>query len=179
LIAEKLSEVATEALGYKMTVHHEVMEAQQLQDMCAFSRKDIVNNHQFQYEDKEEFDATTLDSLANQLSRYFVCMTKMESDAVVELEYSPGGDRIKKHIIRTSAKMMQTHPGMVIVTDRVGYSDRQRQQADQGRKWETGEGLKTQEVRATPCMVHSRRTAPREASYWRLLHASRGAQAPE
>ena len=80
--------------------------------MCAFSRKDIVSNHQFEYENREEFHATLdalanqLDALADQLSRYFVCMTKMESDAVVELEYSPGGDRIKKHIIRTSAKTM-------------------------------------------------------------------------
>ena len=123
-IAKKLSAVVTEALGYKMIVHHEVMEPEQLQDMCAFSRKDIVSNHQFEYENREEFHAP-LDALANQLSRYFVCMTKMESDAVVELEYSPGGDRIKKHIIRTTAKTMQTHPGMIIVTqiDRVQATD--------------------------------------------------------
>ena len=115
LIAEKLSAVVTEALGYKMIVHHEVMEPEQFQDTCAFSRKDIVDDHQSEYKDKKEFDAT-LDALAEQCARYFVCMTKMETDAVVELEYSPGGDHIKKHTIRTSAKTMQTHPGIVIVT---------------------------------------------------------------
>ena len=94
-IAEKLSEVVTDALGYTMIVHHEAMEPEQLQDMCAYSRTDIVSNHQFQYETKDQFDAT-LDALATQLSRHFVCMTKMETDAVVELEYSPGSGRIKK-----------------------------------------------------------------------------------
>ena len=125
LIAEKLSEVVSEALGYKMIVHHEAMEPEQLQNMCAYSRTDIVSNHQFEYETKEEFKAT-LDALATQLSRYFVCMTKMETDAVVELEYSPGSDRINKHIIRTSAKTMQTHPGTLIVTqvDRVEATDK-------------------------------------------------------
>ena len=114
-VAEKLSEVVTAALGYKMSVHHEEMESVQLQNMCSFSRKDIVSNYQSYYKSKEEFDAT-LTALAHQLSRYFVCMTKMETDAVVELEYAPGGDRISKHIIRTSAKTTQTHPGMIIVT---------------------------------------------------------------
>ena len=125
LIAEKLSEVVSEALGYKMVVHHEVMEPEQLQNMCAYSRTDVVSNHQFEYETKEEFEAT-LDALATQLSRYFVCMTKMETDAVVELEYSPGSDRINKHIIRTSAKTMQTHPGTLIVTqvERVEATDK-------------------------------------------------------
>ena len=53
-------------------------------------------------------------------------MTKMETDAVVELEYSPGSDRIIRHIIRTSAKTMQTHPGTLIVTqvDRVEATDK-------------------------------------------------------
>ena len=45
LIAEELSEVATKALGCKMIVHHEAMEPVQLQNMCAYSRTDIVSNH--------------------------------------------------------------------------------------------------------------------------------------
>ena len=45
--------------------------------------------------DRPCLDAT-LGALATQLSRHFVCMTKMETNAVVELEYSPGSDRIKK-----------------------------------------------------------------------------------
>ena len=101
------------------------MEPEQLQNMCAYSRTDVVSNHQFEYETKEEFEAT-LDALATQLSRYFVCMTKMETDAVVELEYSPNSDRINKHIIRTSAKTTQTHPGTLIVTqvERVEATDK-------------------------------------------------------
>ena len=124
-VAEKLSAVVTEALGYKTVVHHEVIEAERLECMCSFSRKDIVSNHEFQYETIEAFGAS-LDRLAEQCSCYFVCMTKMESDAVVELEYSPGSDRISKHTIRTSANTMQTHPGMLIVTqvERVEATDK-------------------------------------------------------
>ena len=72
--------------------------------MCSFSRQDIVSNHQFEYQDREEFDAT-LDALAHQLTRYFVCMTKMETDAVVELEYAPGeylGKTIDEILLRPS-----------------------------------------------------------------------------
>ena len=64
-IAEKLSAVVTEALGYKMIVHHEIMVPEQMQNMCAYSRADIVSNHQFEYKTREEFDAT-LDALAAQ-----------------------------------------------------------------------------------------------------------------
>ena len=55
LIAVKLSKVVSEALGYKMIVHHEAMVPERLQNMCAYSRTDVVSNHQFQYETKEEF----------------------------------------------------------------------------------------------------------------------------
>ena len=110
LIAEKLSEVVSEALGCKMIVHHEAMEPEQMRNMCAYSRTDIASNHQFEYETKELFEAT-LGALATQLFRYFVCMTKMETDTVIELEYSPNSDRIIRHIIRTSAKNDSDAPG--------------------------------------------------------------------
>ena len=70
-----------------MIVHHEAMEPEQLKNTCAYSRTDVVSNHQLQYETKEEFKAT-LGALATQVSRHFVCMTKMETDTVAELEYS-------------------------------------------------------------------------------------------
>ena len=71
LIAEELSAVATEALGYKMIVHHETMVPDQMQNTCAYSRAEIVSNHQFQYESKEQFDAT-LDALAAAISLFRV-----------------------------------------------------------------------------------------------------------
>lgn len=99
---QKLTKAVTAALGYEMVIEHEPVAVERLPVMTHFSREDVdLFKHDVQL-------------LKEWCSRFFVCMTQMSDDIVVELQYKKNSNEIKSHVARTSTKTCNTHPGMFL-----------------------------------------------------------------
>ena len=98
-LAREMSEEITAQFGFEVVVEHEVMKPPKIRDNARFERSHFETN--IYKRDKAEFDRSLVE-YRRWLQRYFVCMTGMEQDIVVELTYEPGTDYIENSVIRTS-----------------------------------------------------------------------------
>ena len=114
-LADQLTQIVSETLGYEMVVDHEPIQQPRVTNMCTFSRDDFISNYRPLYDTYDEYKES-LDAFLQWCQRHFVCMTKMDNDVVVEIEYKPGTEQLHRHIMRTVPKTKSTHPGMLIVT---------------------------------------------------------------
>ena len=104
--AQELTKRVSAALGYEMVIEHEPITIQRLPVMTHFAREDF---DLFRHNPK---------LLLEWCSRYFVCMTQMSDDIVVELQYK-NSNEIKGHVARTSTKTCNTHPGMLVQDEQI------------------------------------------------------------